>query len=125
MVFLSICERRLELQMLHSESLKKNDDFRLVYKRGRSKADSNFVLYAKKNGLSKNRLGISVSKKVGNSVVRHHLARLIREAYRLHEEDFHIGWDLVVVVRQGAADISFFDTEGSLIKLADLHSILI
>ena len=111
--------------MKYSKSLKKNDDFRLVYRRGRSKADRNFVLYAKKNGLDENRIGISVSKKVGNSVVRHHLARLIREAYRLHEEDFHIGWDLVVVVRQGAADISFFDTEGSLMKLADLHSILI
>ncbi len=110
--------------MRFSESLKKNDDFRMVYRKGRSKADRNLVLYTYKNGLDKNRLGISVSKKVGNSVVRHHLARLIREAYRLHEEDFHIGWDLVVVVRQSASDISFNDTERSLLKLANLQKIM-
>ncbi len=108
--------------MKFSESLKKNDDFKRVYRRGRSKADGRLVLYALKNDLDENRIGISVSKKVGNSVVRHHLARLIRESYRLHEEDFHIGWDLVVVVRQGASKISFHETEQSLIKLADLHS---
>ncbi len=107
--------------MKFSQSLKKNDDFKNVYRKGRSKADGRLVLYAKKNDLDENRLGISVSKKVGNSVVRHHLARLIREAYRLHEEDFHIGWDLVVVVRQKGAKISFSETEHSLLKLADLH----
>ena len=111
--------------MKNSQSLKKNDDFKRVYRRGRSKADGRLVLYAIKNDLDENRLGISVSKKVGNSVVRHHLARLIREAYRLHEEDFHIGWDLVVVVRQGASNISYYDTERSLIKLADLHKITV
>ena len=111
--------------MKYSESLKKNDDFRMVYRKGRSKADRNFVLYTYRNGTEKNRLGISVSKKVGNSVVRHHLARLIREAYRLHEEDFHIGWDIVVVVRRGAADISYHDTEKSLLKLANLQKVLL
>ena len=111
--------------MKFSESLKKNDDFRRVYRKGRSKADGNLVLYTYKNGLDENRLGISVSKKVGNSVVRHHLTRLIREVYRLHEEDFHIGWDLVVVARQGSGDITYHDTEKSLIKLAGLHRILI
>lgn len=111
--------------MKHSQSLKKNDDFRRVYRKGRSKADRFLVLYTYKNGLDENRLGISVSKKVGNSVVRHHLTRLIREAYRLHEEDFRIGWDLVVVVRQGGSDMSYFDTERSLLKLADLQRIII
>ncbi len=107
--------------MKYSQSLKKNDDFKRVYKKGRSKADKRIVLYALKNHSDENRLGISISKKVGNSVVRHHVTRLIREVYRLHEEDFHIGWDLVVVVRKGQADITFRDIEMSLIKLADLH----
>ena len=107
--------------MKFSDSLKKNRDFDAVYQAGISKANRDFVMYIKNNDKKMNRLGISVSKKVGNSVVRHHLARLIREAYRLHEEDFHIGWDLVVVVRQGGARISFHETEQSLMKLADLH----
>ena len=74
--------------MKFSESLKKNKDFQVVYKNGKSYANRYLVLYIRENGMDKNRLGISVSKKVGNSVVRHHLTRLIRESYRLQEEQF-------------------------------------
>ena len=67
------------------DSLKKNSDFQNVYVKGKSKANRYLVMYVAQNNLSINRLGISVSKKVGNSVVRHHLTRLIREAYRLNK----------------------------------------
>jgi ribonuclease P protein component len=106
--------------MKFSDSLKKNKDFDAVYRAGNSKANRDFVMYIKNNGKETNRLGISVSKKVGNSVVRHHLARLIREAYRLHEDEFRIGWDLVIVVRKGRADISYHEVERSLLFLANL-----
>ena len=79
--------------MKFSESLKKNDQFREVYKNGRSLANKYLVIYVLENNLEINRLGISVSKKVGNSVVRHHLARLVRESYRLHEDMFNSGLD--------------------------------
>jgi len=72
-------------RMRFSESLKKNQQFRAVYEKGTSCASRYLVVYKLENGLKRNRLGISVSKKVGNSVVRHHLARLIRENYRLSE----------------------------------------
>ena len=65
--------------MKYSESLRKNWDFQLVYKKGTSYANRYLVMYVLKNQLNRNRIGISVSKKVGNSVVRHHLTRLIRE----------------------------------------------
>ena len=68
-----------------AESLKKNRDFQLVYKTGTSYVNKYLVMYARENQLGKNRIGISVSKKVGNSVVRHRLCRLVRESYRLHE----------------------------------------
>ena len=71
--------------MIFSESLKKNQDFQRVYRAADSRANRYLVLYRLENGLSKNRIGISVSKKVGNSVVRHHMCRLIRESYRLNE----------------------------------------
>ena len=74
--------------MKYSESLKKNRDFQQVYKRGTSKANRYLVMYVLHNQHMMNRLGISVSKKVGNSVVRHRLTRLIRESYRLNEEKF-------------------------------------
>ena len=111
--------------MKFSDSLKKNKDFDAVYRAGNSKANRNFVMYIKNNGKETNRLGISVSKKVGNSVVRHHLARLIREAYRLHEEMFNSGLDIVVVVRPAAKEISYDQTVKSLLHLANLHHITI
>ena len=73
------------------------------------------------NGLEENRLGISVSKKVGNSVVRHRVKRLIKESYRLHEEMFHSSWDIVVVARAESKDKSFKNIEGSLLHLLNLH----
>ena len=72
--------------MHFSESLKKNRDFRTVYRDGKSYANRLLVMYTLKNDSDRNRLGISVSKKVGNSVVRHHITRLVRESYRLHED---------------------------------------
>ncbi|MBR1471003.1 MAG: ribonuclease P protein component [Lachnospiraceae bacterium] len=110
--------------MKFSESLKKNDDFRQVYKKKRSAANKYFIMYVSENGLSINRLGISVSKKVGNSVVRHRIARLVRESYRLHEEKFNSGLDMVVVAREGAAEIRYSAAESALLHLAGLHHII-
>ncbi len=110
--------------MKFSESLKKNDQFREVYKNGRSLANKYLVIYVLENNLEINRLGISVSKKVGNSVVRHHLARLVRESYRLHEDMFNSGLDIVVVARKSAASISYHDMESALLHLFRLHKIM-
>ena len=85
--------------MIFSDSLKKTKDFALVYQKGTSKANRYLVIYVLKNRSAQNRLGISVSKKVGNSVVRHRVTRLIRESYRINEEKFQRGWDIVAVVR--------------------------
>lgn len=110
--------------MKFSESLKKNSDFQKVYRQGKSYANRYLVMYVLENHTEGNRLGISVSKKVGNSVVRHHLTRLIRESYRLQEEMFQIGWDIVIVVRPAARNISFHEMKGSVMHLANLHHIL-
>ena len=104
--------------MINTESLKKTDDFRLVYKKGTSCADKYIVLYVRENGLSKNRLGISCSKKVGNSVIRHRFSRLVREVYRLHENIFNSGLDIVVVARSRSRDAGYFDIERSFLDLA-------
>ena len=104
--------------MLFSDSMKKTNDFRNVYKNGKSYADKYLVVYVWKNNSSYNKLGISCSKKIGNSVVRHRFARLVREAYRLHENVFNSGLDIVVVARACASDASFFDIESALLSLA-------
>lgn len=107
-----------------SESLKKNYDFQQVYRKGKSYANKYLVMYVLENNMDKNRLGISVSKKVGNSVVRHRITRLIRESYRLHENIFNSGLDIVVVARKSAASAGYAEIENALLHLSKLHHIL-
>lgn len=109
--------------MEFSESLKKNKDFQNVYKNGKSCANRYLVMYVLKNDLGKNRIGISVSKKVGNSVVRHHLTRLIRESYRLLEKHFQCGYDIVVIARTSAKNIEYKDVEKALAHLGKIQRI--
>ena len=99
------------------ESIRKNEDFRLCYKTGRSYACRYLVVYIRDNGTAKNRIGISVSKKVGNSVVRHRICRLVRESYRLHEKEFDSGSDIVVVARRPADGATYFEVESALLDL--------
>ena len=110
--------------MKYSESLKKTKDFQNVYRRGKSYANRYLVMYVLSNQTEGNRLGISVSKKVGNSVIRHHLTRLIRESYRLHEDMFNSGLDIVVVARSTAKDISYHEVESALLHLGGLNKII-
>ena len=110
--------------MKYSESLKKNRDFQTVYKKGRSYANKYLVMYVLRNQENRNRLGISVSKKVGNSIVRHRLTRLIREGYRLQEDRFRCGLDIVVIARTGAKDKSYRDIESAMLHLGHLHDII-
>ena len=109
--------------MRFSESLKKNRDFQTVYNKGKSFANSYLVMYVMENGIHRNRLGISVSKKVGNSVVRHRLTRLIRESYRLSEEHFRDGIDIIVIARASAREKNYREIESALIHLGKLHKI--
>ena len=110
--------------MEYSESLKKNRDFQLVYKTGTSYANKYLVMYVRENQLEKNRIGISVSKKVGNSVVRHRLCRLVRESYRLQENLFRRGLDIVVVARVSAKERTFREIESAFLHLGRLHKIV-
>ena len=102
--------------MKFSESLKSNRDFQAVYGKGKSYANRYLVMY-----VLENRLGISVSKKVGNSVVRHKITRLIRESYRLHESIFNSGLDIVVIARVNAREAGYAEMESALLHISKLH----
>ena len=110
--------------MKFSESLKKNHQFQFVYQNGKSYANKYLVMYVKENSLEKNRIGISVSRKVGNSVVRHRVTRLVRESYRLHESIFNSGLDIVIVARPSAAAVGYNEVESALLHLGKLHQII-
>ena len=110
--------------MNFSESIKKNSDFNNVYTRGKSYANKYLVMYVLENNPGKNRIGISVSKKVGNSVVRHRITRLVRESYRLHENIFNSGLDIVIVARKSASTVRYAEIESALLHLGKLHNII-
>ncbi len=110
--------------MKFSESLKKNDQFQFVYHNGKSYANKYLVMYVVENGAEKNRIGISVSKKVGNSVVRHRITRLVRESYRLQEAVFNSGLDIVIVARKNAAFAGYEEIRSGLLHLGKLHHII-
>lgn len=105
-------------------SIKKNREFREVYNKGRSYANKYLVMYVMKNEIGENRIGISVSRKVGNSVVRHRLTRLIRESCRLNEKLFNSGLNIVVVARAGSKEKGYKEICSAFMHLAKLHGIL-
>ena len=104
--------------MQFSKSLKLNHLFRRLYQKGRSAANKYLVIYCRRNGSSENRIGYTVSSKLGHAVVRNRVRRRLREVYRLHESQFRPGWDLVVVVRSRAVDAPYKKLEGAYLSLA-------
>ena len=110
--------------MKFTESLEKNRQFQFVYDYGRSYANKYLVMFVMDNNTETSRLGISVSKKVGNSVIRHRVKRLIKESYRLQEEMFNSGLDIVIIARVTANNISYKEIESAVLHLGRLHKIM-
>ena len=92
--------------MKFSQSLKLNHIFQRLY-RTSGQANGYLVLYARKNRTDTNRVGITVGKKLGHAVVRNRVRRRLREVYRLNEDKFQAGWDIVVVARTRAIYADF------------------
>lgn len=109
--------------MKFSTSLKLNHVFRRLY-RTEGCADSYMVLYARRNRTNTNRVGITVSKKLGHAVVRNRTRRRLREIYRLNEACFRPGWDIVVVARMRAVNAPFEKLTASYLSLAARAGIL-
>lgn len=97
------------------QRLKKNEDFQNVFQHGRSTANRQFVVYVlAQKGQPYNRIGLSVSKKIGNAVTRNRVKRYIREIVRVLENHFNIGMDCVIIARKPTADMDYWQTKASL-----------
>jgi ribonuclease P protein component len=106
------------------ERIKKSSNFKYVYSRGKSVSDRNLVLYTAKNGKNINKVGLSVSKKIGKSVTRNRIRRLIKEAYRLNKNSFKKGYDLVFIARISSSKANFYDIERSIKYLMSRSGLL-
>ena len=104
--------------MKRTVSLKLNREFRRLYAKGASAVSPWLAVYCRKNRLGYNRLGLTVGTKVGHAVVRNRVRRRIRESYRVNEDRFRQGYDLVVVARARAAGARYAQLERSLLQLA-------
>ena len=111
--------------MKFSKSLKLNHLFRKLYRKGKSAAGKYLVIYCRKNGAQGNRIGLTVSAKLGHAVVRNRVRRRLREIYRLHESQFQPGWDIVVVARSRAVDAPYQKLERAYLSQADKLGLLI
>lgn len=97
--------------------LTKNLEFINIYKSGRRVSSPFFVMYIKKNDLSYSRLGVSVSKKVGKSVVRNKIKRQIKEIVRQNYDFINSGWDIVFSVKPAAVQLSYAQMEKEIVNL--------
>ena len=109
--------------MKFSSSLKLNHIFRRLYSTS-GHGNSYLVLYARKNRSATNRVGVTVSKKLGCAVVRNRVRRRLREVYRLHEARFAPGWDIVVVARSRCVHADFAHLTQAYLSLAEKAGIL-
>ena len=103
-------------------SIHSNKDFQIVYHRGKSAGNRTLVMYIFPNQTEKNRLGISVSKKVGNSIVRHRISRQLREIFRLNSEKVLQGYEIVTIFKVAAAD--YHKMEAAYLHLCKIQGIL-
>lgn len=106
-----LSRRPYAANMKRTTTLKENYEFRRVYHKGKSGVSSFFVVYARPNHSGRNRLGLTVSAKLGHAVVRNRIRRRLREIYRLAQPEMRRGFDVVLVARSRAVTASYQDLE--------------
>ena len=111
--------------MEFSDTLKKNSDFRRLYNRGKSAASKDLVLYIRRGRRGCNRIGITVTTKLGGAVQRNRVRRRIREIYRLNESRFNVGLDIVVVARVRSRYATYAELEKAFFECASKLGILV
>jgi ribonuclease P protein component len=111
--------------MKRSFRIKKNAEFQEVFKKGKSVANRQFVVYSlKRSGQTNYRIGLSVSKKVGNAVTRNRIKRYLRQSFLELSDQLHKDIELIVIARKPAATMSFAEVKGSMTHVLRLAKVL-
>lgn len=104
--------------------LRKNIEFKRVYNKGKNYWNRNLILYVRKNGLEETRLGITITKKIGNAVIRNKIRRRMKEIYRLNHERVKPSYDLIFIPKKNVVDLSYKELENSLIHILKISGVL-
>ena len=104
--------------------LRKNDDFKKVYKKGKNYWNRNLILYIMKNGLDYTRIGFSVTKKIGNSVVRNKIRRRMKEICRQNLNNIGKGYDIIFIPKKNVVDITYRDLKSAMLHILKKSNIL-
>ncbi len=104
--------------------IRKNIEFKNIYKYGKNYWNRNLILYVKRNGLDETRVGYTITTKIGNAVNRNSLRRKMKEIYRLNFHKIKPGYDLIFIAKKGIKDISYKELEGSMIHIMSLAKVL-
>ena len=104
--------------------IRKNMEFKNIYKLGKNYWNRNLILYVKKNGSNETRVGYTITKKIGNAVTRNKLRRRINEIYRLKFYNIKEGYDLIFIAKKSIKDISYNELEGSMIHIMSIAKLL-
>lgn len=104
--------------------LRKNAEFKKVYIGGKNFWNRNLILYIKKNKLEESRFGITITKKIGNAVVRNKIRRRVKEIYRLNLYRIKDGYDLILLPKKNVVDISYKELESALIHILKISGML-
>ncbi len=111
--------------MKKRQRVKKNEDFQKVFKKGKSFANRQFVVYCLPNeGQEEFRIGLSVSKKVGNAVTRVQIKRYIRQVFLELKDQVKQDMDYVIIARNPAATLDFHETKKSLEHVLKIAKVL-
>lgn len=110
--------------MIKIHNLRSNMEFRRVYSKGKSYWNRNLVLYIMKNDLGYNRVGYSITKKVGNSVVRNKIRRRMKEIYRLNFQELEGSYDLILIPKRNVVNISYDELESAMLHILKLTGII-
>ena len=105
-------------------TLKKNYEFRRLYDKGSSAATAYLVVYCRKNGGTQNRVGFTVSTKLGGAVIRNRVRRRLREIYRLSLDRLCPGLDMVIVARSRCVGAEYAKLEAAYIKACEKLGIM-
>lgn len=104
--------------------LRKNEDFKIIYKKGKGYWNRNLGLYIMKNNLNNSRIGFSITKKIGNSVVRNRTRRRMQEIYRRNFDYIKDGYDIIIIPKKNVVDITHKELESAMLHLFRISHII-